>query len=209
MLKTQFFPFESAKNNVFLRPKTIFCIPKPFCKVIRSSLMLVQRNAPEASGSGIAQLEAVMYRLRTLNWKRVRPVKFSAGVLAIGGGLALGCEGPTVQMGTSIGDTISRWTKLSPGEKRTLIAVGGVPVLRRHLWAAGRSNIRSRRNKARLSFHRAWRGFCGSSYCGYCGAFSFRRRPCVCNSKLSTPSSLLIAHIRHLGYSGRFTGSSL
>ena len=109
-------------------------------------------------------------------------------------------------MGTSIGDTISRWTKLSPGEKRTLIAVGGVPVLRRHLWAAGRSNIRSRRNKARLSFHRAWRGFCGSSYCGYCGAFSFRRRPCVCNSKLSTPSSLLIAHIRHLGYSGRFTG---
>ena len=90
-----------------------------------ASLMLVQRYAPEASGSGIPHLEAVMHRLRTLNWKRVRPVKFIAGALAIGGGLALGREGPTVQMGASIGDTVSRWTKLSPGEKRTLIAAGG------------------------------------------------------------------------------------
>jgi len=90
-----------------------------------ASVMLVRRFAPEASGSGIPHLEAVMHRLRTLNWKRVLPVKFIAGALAIGGGLALGREGPTVQMGASIGDAVSRWTKLSPGERRTLIAAGG------------------------------------------------------------------------------------
>ena len=90
-----------------------------------ASVMLVRRYAPEASGSGIPHLEAVMHRLRTLNWKRVLPVKFIAGALAIGGGLALGREGPTVQMGASIGDAVSRWTKLSSGERRTLIAAGG------------------------------------------------------------------------------------
>ena len=54
------------------------------------SVMLVRRFAPETSGSGIPHLEAVLHRLCELNWKRVLPVKFIAGTLAIGGGLALG-----------------------------------------------------------------------------------------------------------------------
>ncbi|RJP50576.1 MAG: H(+)/Cl(-) exchange transporter ClcA [Anaerolineaceae bacterium] len=88
------------------------------------SVMLVRRYAPETSGSGIPHLEAVLHRLRSLNWKRVLPVKFVAGALAIGGGLALGREGPTVQMGGAIGDAISRWLKVPPRERRTLIAAG-------------------------------------------------------------------------------------
>ncbi len=88
------------------------------------SVMLVRRFAPEASGSGIPHLEAVLHRLRVLNWKRVLPVKFIAGTLALGGGLALGREGPTVQMGGAVGDAISKWLKVPPRERRTLIAAG-------------------------------------------------------------------------------------
>jgi chloride channel protein, CIC family len=88
------------------------------------SVFLVSRFAPETSGSGIPHLEATLHRLRTLNWKRVLPVKFVAGVLAIGSGMALGREGPTVQMGGAVGDSIATWLKVLPRERRTLIAAG-------------------------------------------------------------------------------------
>lgn len=88
------------------------------------SLFLVRRHAPETSGSGIPHLEAVLQRIRNLEWSRVLPVKFFAGLLAIGGGLVLGREGPTVQMGGAVGDAISRGLKVSPRERLTLIAAG-------------------------------------------------------------------------------------
>jgi CIC family chloride channel protein len=88
------------------------------------SVILVRSFAPEASGSGVPHLEAVLHRLRVLDWKRILPVKFIAGTLALGGGLALGREGPTVQMGGAIGDAISKWLKVPPRERRTLIAAG-------------------------------------------------------------------------------------
>lgn len=88
------------------------------------SLALVQQYAPETSGSGIPHLEAVLQRLRNLEWSRVLPIKFLAGLLAIGGGLVLGREGPTVQMGGAVGDAISRGLKVSPRERLTLIAAG-------------------------------------------------------------------------------------
>ncbi|HET9591188.1 MAG TPA: chloride channel protein, partial [Anaerolineales bacterium] len=88
------------------------------------SVAMTRRYAPEAGGSGIPHLEAVLHRFRTLKWKRVLPVKFFGGILAIGSGLALGREGPTVQMGGAVGDAISGWLKVSPRERRTLIAAG-------------------------------------------------------------------------------------
>jgi CIC family chloride channel protein len=88
------------------------------------SVAMTRRYAPEASGSGIPHLEAVLHRFRKLDWKRVLPVKFFGGILAIGSGLALGREGPSVQMGGAVGDAISRWLKVSPRERRTLIASG-------------------------------------------------------------------------------------
>ena len=65
-----------------------------------------------------------MQRIRNLEWSRVLPIKFFAGLLAIGGGLVLGREGPTVQMGGAVGDAISRGLKVSPRERLTLIAAG-------------------------------------------------------------------------------------
>ena len=43
------------------------------------SVFLVRRCAPEASGSGIPHLEAVLHRYRELVWKRVLGVKFVGG----------------------------------------------------------------------------------------------------------------------------------
>ncbi len=83
-----------------------------------------RRYAPEAAGSGIPHLESVLHRFRSLEWKRLLPVKFFAGILAIGSGLALGREGPTVQLGGAVGDAISRGLKVSDRERFTLIAAG-------------------------------------------------------------------------------------
>jgi CIC family chloride channel protein len=88
------------------------------------SLTLTRRYAPETKGSGIPHLEAVLQRLQELEWTRVLPVKFFAGIAAIGSGLALGREGPTVQMGGAVGAAISQVVKVSPRERLTLIAAG-------------------------------------------------------------------------------------
>jgi CIC family chloride channel protein len=88
------------------------------------SVALTRRFAPETSGSGIPHLEAVLHRFRKLNWKRVLPVKFIGGIISIGSGMALGREGPTVQMGGAVGDAISGWLKVSPRERLILISAG-------------------------------------------------------------------------------------
>lgn len=76
------------------------------------SVLLVRRYAPETSGSGIPHLKATLHRLRELRWWRVLPVKMAGGALALGSGMALGREGPTVQMSGAVGDAIARWLKV-------------------------------------------------------------------------------------------------
>ena len=85
---------------------------------------LVPLFAPEASGSGIPHLKAVLHRLRPLRWKRVLPVKFAGGFLAIGAGLTLGREGPTVQMGGAIGQMVSEKMGATARERQNMIAAG-------------------------------------------------------------------------------------
>lgn len=91
-----------------------------------AGLWLVRRWAPEAAGSGIPHLKAVLLGEKTLRWQRLLPVKFIAGVLGIGGGLALGREGPTVQMGGATGMMVAGWfrVKAGEGERKALISAG-------------------------------------------------------------------------------------
>ena len=88
------------------------------------SVVLVHRFAPEAAGSGIPHLEAVLHRYREFRWQRILPVKFFGGALALGAGLALGREGPTVQMGGTAGAAVADWLKAGTRERLTLIAAG-------------------------------------------------------------------------------------
>jgi len=89
-------------------------------------LWMVRRLAPEAAGSGIPHLQAVLLGKTQLNWKRLLPVKFIAGVIGIGGGLTLGREGPTVQMGGASGLMVADWfrVKAGGGERKALISAG-------------------------------------------------------------------------------------
>ncbi len=89
-------------------------------------LWLVRRFAPDASGSGIPQLKGFVLGERGLEWRRLLPVKFFAGLVGIGGGLALGREGPTIQMGGATGLMVSEWFRVKPGEgeRKALIAAG-------------------------------------------------------------------------------------
>jgi chloride channel protein, CIC family len=88
------------------------------------AIQLVRRVAPETAGSGIPHLKAVLHRLRSMRWRRILPIKFFGGVGAIGGGLALGREGPTVQMGGAVGAAVAEWLRVTPRERQTLIAAG-------------------------------------------------------------------------------------
>lgn len=100
-------------------------LPLGFSAISASlSVFLVRQYAPEASGSGIPHLEAVLHRYRELHWKRLLPIKFFGGALAIGSGMALGREGPTVQMGGAVGDAVSRHLNAGARDRLTLIAAG-------------------------------------------------------------------------------------
>ena len=85
---------------------------------------LVRRYAPEASGSGVQRVEAIIRGDAGKLNPAVLPVKFVGGVLALGAGLALGREGPTVQMAAAIGEGWARLFKLRPGDHRALLAAG-------------------------------------------------------------------------------------
>lgn len=85
---------------------------------------LVSRFAPNASGSGIPHVKAVLLNLRPFRWIHILAVKFVGGVLAIAGGLSLGREGPTVQMGAALARGLSSALKVSRRTRHQLIACG-------------------------------------------------------------------------------------
>lgn len=89
-------------------------------------LWLVRRFAPEASGSGIPHVKSVVLGEEQLHWRRVLPVKFLGGLASIGGGMALGREGPTIQLGGATGLMVSTWFRVKPGEgeRKALIGAG-------------------------------------------------------------------------------------
>jgi CIC family chloride channel protein len=85
---------------------------------------LVRRFAPEASGSGVQHVEAVVQGEARPVRARVLPVKFIGGTLALGAGLALGREGPTVQMSATMGRLLARHFRFSAADDRALLAAG-------------------------------------------------------------------------------------
>jgi len=85
---------------------------------------LVRGFAPAASGSGIPHVEAVLEGEVPPAPPRLIPVKFFGGLLAIGAGLALGREGPSVQMGATIAHMIAKYAGRSWPDCRVLLAAG-------------------------------------------------------------------------------------
>jgi chloride channel protein, CIC family len=85
---------------------------------------LVRRYSPQASGSGIPHVEAVLSGELPQAPYRLIPVKFVGGVLAIGSGLALGREGPSVQMGASTAHLMGKVFRRHEDDCKVLLAAG-------------------------------------------------------------------------------------
>ncbi len=84
----------------------------------------VARRQPVAAGSGIPQVEAELKGKMNANWFEVVIAKFIGSLLAIGAGLSLGSEGPSVQLGAMSGKGFSRLTKGLRTDERMLITCG-------------------------------------------------------------------------------------
>lgn len=85
---------------------------------------LVRCFSPQAEGSGIPHVEAVLRGELPPAPYRLIPVKFFGGLLAIGSGLALGREGPSVQMGASTAHLLGKLFRRHEDDCRVLLAAG-------------------------------------------------------------------------------------
>jgi CIC family chloride channel protein len=85
---------------------------------------VVDRIAPEAAGSGIPQVKAALNRIRMTLDLRIAIAKLLGGMLALGSGLFMGREGPTVQLGAALAASLSRRSKHTVQFRRQLIAAG-------------------------------------------------------------------------------------
>lgn len=85
----------------------------------------IVRFVPEAAGSGVQRLEAEMRGEDEAPRLAILPAKFVGGLLSLGSGMALGREGPTVQMGAAIAGEVGRRTRVMPHDLHTLTASMG------------------------------------------------------------------------------------
>ena len=96
---------------------------------ISIALYLVRKFAPEASGSGVQEIEGALDGLRPMRWKKVLPIKFIASLFSLGSGLLLGREGPTIQLGANIGKMVKDTLGKSDIESNSLISTGAAAGL--------------------------------------------------------------------------------
>lgn len=90
--------------------------------IARSLVQLV----PLAGGSGIQHVEAVWRKESGPPPLRVVPARFVGGLIAIGSGLVLGREGPTVHMGAALGAAAGIRARVSDEDVRILqVALAG------------------------------------------------------------------------------------
>ncbi|MCS6960468.1 MAG: chloride channel protein [Pseudanabaenaceae cyanobacterium SKYGB_i_bin29] len=86
--------------------------------------VIIQWVAPEAYGSGVPQVKAVLARVPLVLDLRIALGKLLAAVISIGSGIVLGREGPTIQVGAALAAQLSQWFPTSPEYRRQLIAAG-------------------------------------------------------------------------------------
>lgn len=87
------------------------------------------KQQPHAGGSGIPEVELQLQGKLQLAWWPILWRKFIGGVLSIGSGLFLGREGPSIQLGSTIGQGVAQGFKASKTDSRVLLATGAASGL--------------------------------------------------------------------------------
>lgn len=82
------------------------------------------RKVPLCGGSGIPQVKGELLGQMEQNWLQIIPAKFIGGVCAIGGGLSLGREGPSIQLGAMVGKGFSHLSGKLKTEEKLLMTCG-------------------------------------------------------------------------------------
>ena len=85
----------------------------------------IVKREPLCSGSGIPQVKGELEGKIKTNWLSVILAKFIGGVMAIGAGLSLGREGPSIQLGAMVGKGFSRLSGRFREEEHLLMTCGG------------------------------------------------------------------------------------
>lgn len=85
---------------------------------------VIHHIAPEITGSGIPQVKAALNKIPMKLDLRVALAKLISGMVALGIGLPLGREGPTVQIGAAAAAVLDKLGMRSFRNRRQLIAAG-------------------------------------------------------------------------------------
>jgi len=79
---------------------------------------------PLISGSGIPQVSGLLTKKVKFKWFGELITKFVGGILAIGAGMSMGREGPSVHLGALIGSGVKEVAKRSEVEEKYLVTCG-------------------------------------------------------------------------------------
>ena len=120
---------EKLRNTfiAFSRSHEFYYWPSPallFGLSIAMVVLITTKFAPDAGGSGIPHLKGYLEGHFPLRAWRILIVKFIGGVIGMGSGLALGREGPTVQMGAAIAKIFGDFIAPNRVERKILISAG-------------------------------------------------------------------------------------
>lgn len=92
--------------------------------IIAYLLKLIVAREPMCTGSGIPQIKGILQGDMSMRWFSVLCSKILGGVLAIGAGMSLGREGPSVQIGACVGQGLSQTSRRTRFESRILMTAG-------------------------------------------------------------------------------------
>ncbi|MBF0272582.1 MAG: H(+)/Cl(-) exchange transporter ClcA [Magnetococcales bacterium] len=100
-------------------------IPSILCGLTTILVIYVTlKIEPDSSGSGIPHLKGYLEGFNRFRAWRILLVKFIGGIVGIGSCLALGREGPTVQMGAAIGKISGDYVSSNQTEHKILVSAG-------------------------------------------------------------------------------------
>lgn len=87
-------------------------------------VILLIQSEPDIQGSGIQDIEGHIQGLIKLDWFSVLWKKFIGGTLSLGSGMAIGREGPSIQIGSVVGLGVSRLFKTTRADENLMLSAG-------------------------------------------------------------------------------------